>query len=227
MELTPALLLVTYRRGIFPMAETADTDAVIWVEPRQRGIIPLRGTAARKLTGEGGFRASRSLVRSLRRGDWRFSCDTAFADVLAGCADRPATWINTPIRRVFALLHSRGHAHSIEVRDGRGQLVGGLYGLALGGVFFAESMFSRRTDASKLALAELVARLEAGGFALLDTQYLTPHLASLGGVEISRAGFRLALSAAIATEANHAAAFSHRNPAAASGGYWQPSTQTS
>lgn len=226
MELTPALLLATYQRGIFPMAESADDDAVFWVEPRRRGIIALRGPAVPAFAG-GGFRASRSLRRSLRRGGWRFSCDQAFSAVVAGCAERPQTWINAPIRRVFEELHALGHAHSIEVWDQSGALAGGLYGLALGGAFFAESKFSRRSDASKLALAELVARLEGAGFALLDTQYLTPHLASLGGIEISRGAYRMALAAAIDLDARHDLAFSPRNPDTPSGAYWQPSTQTS
>lgn len=227
MELTPQLLLATYQRGIFPMAESAETDAVLWVEPRRRGIIPLRSATAHPLTRAGGFHAARSLRRSLHRGGWHFSCDRAFGDVIAGCADRPQTWINAPIRGAFEQLHAQGHAHSIEVWDRTGALAGGLYGLAMGGAFFAESMFSRRTDASKLALAELVARLEVAGFALLDTQYLTPHLASLGGIEISRAAYRRALAAAIGLPARHDIAFSPRNPKAPSGGYWQPSTQTS
>ncbi|MCC5986872.1 MAG: leucyl/phenylalanyl-tRNA--protein transferase [Pararhodobacter sp.] len=218
MELTPRLLLTTYQRGIFPMAESADDDAVFWVEPRRRGIIPLRNPAAPPFAG-GGFHASRSLQRSLRRGSWHFSCDQAFSAVVAGCAERPQTWINAPIRRVFEDLHALGHAHSIEVWDKGGALVGGLYGLALGGAFFAESKFSQRADASKLALAELVARLESAGFALLDTQYLTPHLARLGGIEISRGAFRMALAAAIDLDARHELAFSPRNPDAASGGY--------
>jgi len=173
------------------------------------------------------FHAARSLVRSLRRGGWRFSCDTAFTDVLRGCADRPETWINAEIARVFEELHALGLAHSIEVWDRDDALAGGVYGLALRGAFFAESMFSRRTDASKLALAELVARLRMGGFVLLDTQYPTAHLASLGGIEIARPAYRQRLAAALEVEADHARAFARENPEARSGGYWQPITQTS
>ena len=226
MELSPALIMAAYARGIFPMAESAQSTDILWLEPRRRGIIPLRSARADVPTG-GGFHASRSLKRSLRRGGWRFSCDQAFAEVVAGCADRDETWINAPIRRVFTALHAQGHTHSIEVWDSDGALAGGLYGLAMGGAFFAESMFSRRRDASKLALAELVARLEGAGFGLLDTQYLTPHLARLGGIEISRLTYRIALAAALDLSARHELAFSPRNPHAASGGYWQPSTQTS
>ena len=227
MELTPSLIMAAYARGIFPMAESAESPDILWLEPRRRGIIPLRNTNAPDFGGTFGFHASRSLRRSLRRGGWRFSCDQAFAEVVAGCADRHETWINAPIRRVFATLHRQGDAHSIEVWDNGGALVGGLYGLALGGAFFAESMFSRRRDASKLALAELVARLEGAGFALLDTQYLTPHLARMGGVEISRQTYHTTLAAALSLSARHELAFSPRNPDAPSGGYWQPSTQTS
>ncbi len=216
MTLTPDLIVRAYAAGIFPMAETANDPELHWMEPSQRGVIPLNG-----------FHASRSLRRSLRRGEWHFSCDTAFAEVLAACADRPETWINQPIADVFVELHHLGQAHSIELRDGDGVLVGGLYGLALKGAFLAESMFSRRTDASKLVLAELVARLKAGGFVLLDTQYPTPHLASLGGVTISRNAYRQQLARALAVTADHTRAFAASNPDAANGAYWQPITQTS
>lgn len=217
MRLNPALILRAYAAGIFPMAESATGDRLHWFEPQRRGIIPLEG-----------FHVSRSLLRSYRKGRWRFACDSAFGAVLAGCADRPETWINPAIAQVFAELHRQGFAHSVEIfeRDS-GLLAGGVYGLALGGAFFAESMFSRRTDASKLALAELVARLRAGGFVLLDTQYLTPHLARLGGIEIARAEYRRRLAAALETPADHARAFAPANPAAADGAYWQPITQTS
>ena len=174
-ELTPELIIRAYARGIFPMAEAAHSRRLRWFEPEWRGILPPTR-----------FHAARSLRRSLRRGGWRFSCDTAFAQVLAACADRAETWINPDIAQVFNVLHSLGLAHSIEVWGHDGTLAGGLYGLALRGGFFAESMFSRQTDASKLALGELVARLRLGGFKLLDTQYLTPHLETLGGIEISR-----------------------------------------
>ena len=216
MQLTPELMLRAYAQGIFPMAESAASPALFWFEPAWRGVLPLDR-----------FHASRSLVRSFRRGGWRFSCDQAFAGVLAGCADRDETWINAEIAQVFAELHAQGHAHSVEVWDEGGALAGGVYGLALGAAFFAESKFSRRTDASKLALAELVARLRRGGFRLLDTQYLTPHLARLGGIEVPRAVYRKQLERALAVGADHAAAFAPDNPESAAGAYWQPITQTS
>ena len=200
MRLSPDLIVAAYAQGVFPMAESADSAEIHWFEPRRRGLLPLDG-----------FHVSRSLGRSLRRGAWRFTCDQAFAAVIAGCADRPQTWINPEIASVFVALHARGQAHSVEVWSD-GALVGGVYGLALNGAFFAESMFSRRTDASKLALAELVARLRAGGFALLDTQYLTPHLASLGGIEVPQPRYRRMLAAALATRADHARAFGTPGP---------------
>jgi len=216
VRLTPDLIRRAYARGIFPMAESAEAEDLFWFEPVRRGVLPLER-----------FHASRSLVRSFRRGGWRLSCDRAFAQVLAGCADRPETWINAEIAHVFTDLHAQGHAHSVEVRDAAGDLVGGIYGLAIGGAFFAESKFSRCTDASKLALAELVARLTRGGFRLLDTQYLTDHLARLGAVEMPRSAYRRHLVAALGTDADHAAAFAPANPDSPSGAYWQPITQTS
>lgn len=210
MRLDPDLILRAYASGIFPMAQSASSDEILWFEPHWRGVMPLDG-----------FHAARSLRRSLRGGDWRFSCDAAFAGVLDACADREETWINPEIARIFNALHRDGFAHSIEVWAGD-ELAGGLYGLAMGGAFFAESMFSRRTDASKLALAELVARLRGAGFSLLDTQYLTPHLASLGGVEISRRDYRQRLGAALEAGADHALAFAPQNVEAANGAFWQP-----
>ncbi len=216
MQLSAELMLRAYAQGIFPMARSADSSGLYWFEPAWRGVLPLER-----------FHASRSLIRSFRRGGWRFSCDQAFDAVLAGCADREETWINAEIAAVFTELHAQGHAHSIEVRDAGGALVGGVYGLALGGAFFAESKFSRRTDASKLALAELVARLSRGGFRLFDTQYLTAHLARLGAIEIPRAVYRSQLDAALTIAADHRRAFAPVNPEAPSGAYWQPITQTS
>ncbi|MGY6534732.1 MAG: leucyl/phenylalanyl-tRNA--protein transferase [Pararhodobacter sp.] len=222
------MMLAAYAQGIFPMAEGADDPQLYWMEPRRRGIIPLR--AAPLMTG-GGFHTGRSLRRSLRRKlgreGWRVSCDRAFDQVIAGCADRSETWINTPIRQAFGALHRLGHAHSIEVWDGDGQLAGGLYGLALGGAFFAESMFSQRSEASKIALTELVARLEHCRFLLLDTQYLTDHLASLGGIEISRVQYLQLLSAALPSPVRHDLAFAPENPSGIGGAYWQDNTQTS
>jgi leucyl/phenylalanyl-tRNA---protein transferase len=184
-EITPALLLRAYASGVFPMAENAEAPETFWVDPRRRGILPLDG-----------LHVSRSLRRTLARGDFEIRVDTAFADVLDACADRPETWINAEIRRLYRALNRMGHAHSVEVWI-EGALVGGLYGVALGAAFFGESMFSRRPDASKIALVALVARLRAGGFRLLDTQFVTDHLARLGAVEISRQAYHERLRAAI------------------------------
>lgn len=189
LALTPEILLQAYRQGVFPMAESAGEDTLYWFDPLQRGILPLDG-----------FRLSRSLRRRILAAPFRLSLNEDFAGVLAGCADRPSTWINAEIAAQFNLLHAQGHAHSIEVWDGA-ELVGGVYGLALGGVFCGESMFSRRRDASKIALATLVTHLRGCGFTLFDTQYLTDHLASLGGIEIPRAQYRALLAQALRADA--------------------------
>ncbi len=177
-DLDPDLVLRAYAMGVFPMSEHRDDPSVFWVEPRQRAILPLDG-----------FHLSRSLRKTLTADRFRLTADTAFEAVIALCAesapDRPDTWINPAIERVFIALHRRGFAHSIECWDGD-RLVGGLYGLALGRAFFGESMVSRARDASKVAIAALVARLRVGGFTLLDCQFMTDHLASLGAVEIPR-----------------------------------------
>ena len=178
LSLTPDLLLHAYASGIFPMAESRDDPEIFWVDPHHRGLIPLDG-----------FHISRSLARTIRRGDFSVSVNRSFEDVVAACADRPETWINPTIFDLYAELHAQGDAHSLEVWHGA-ELAGGVYGVALGGAFFGESMFSRRTDASKLALAYLVDRLRQGGFGLFDVQFLTPHLASLGAVEIPRAEYQ-------------------------------------
>lgn len=183
--LTPQLLLRAYAAGVFPMAESRDDPEIFWVDPRFRGVIPLDG-----------FHVSRSLARRVRRGGLRATWNTAFEAVLRGCAARDETWINAEIATLYTALHRMGHAHSVEIWQGDA-LAGGVYGVALGGAFFGESMFSARPDGSKLALAALVGVLRAGGFALLDTQFLTPHLASLGGVEIPRATYRARLRAAL------------------------------
>ena len=188
--LTPNLILNAYAQGIFPMAESREDDELFWLDPDVRGVIPLDG-----------FHISRSLRKTILREPYQIKIDTDFAGVIKGCADREETWINAPIFSVYMDLFHAGHAHSIEVWD-RQQLVGGVYGVTLKGAFFGESMFSRRPDASKIALAYLVSRLKAGGFKLLDTQFLTPHLASLGGVEIPRASYRRALQDALSVEAN-------------------------
>jgi leucyl/phenylalanyl-tRNA---protein transferase len=174
------------------MSESRDDPDIFWVDPRQRGIFPLDG-----------FRISRSLARSMRRGHFRITVDTDFAGVMDGCADRPETWINPTIRALYLALHHQGHAHSVEVWQD-GNLVGGVYGICIGGAFFGESMFSRATDASKVALAYLVDLLREGGFSLFDTQFLTPHLASLGGVEIPRAQYHRLLAAAVVQSASFA-----------------------
>jgi leucyl/phenylalanyl-tRNA--protein transferase len=188
-ELTPDILLRTYAAGIFPMAESADDPTLFWVDPDRRGVLPLDG-----------FHVSRKLQRTLRSDTFDVRVDTAFADVIRECgairAGRLTTWINSEIVRLYIGLHRMGHAHSIETwHDGR--LVGGLYGVALGGAFFGESMFSRMEDASKVALCHLVARLRRGGFRLLDTQFVTKHLTQFGAHEVERAEFRTMLAHAL------------------------------
>ena len=184
-RLDPRLLLQGYATGIFPMADSRDADELFWVEPRERAIIPLDG-----------FHLSRSLRRTIRLGRFAVTHDRDFAGVITGCAEREETWINAEIERAMLALHGSGHAHSIEVWDGT-ELVGGVYGAKLGRAFFGESMFSRRRDASKVALAWLVARLKAGNFSLLDCQFMTSHLASLGAVSVSREAYVALLSAAL------------------------------
>ncbi|RVV99983.1 leucyl/phenylalanyl-tRNA--protein transferase [Mesobaculum littorinae] len=185
MTLTPELLLHAYASGVFPMAESRDDPEIFWVDPRQRGIMPLDG-----------FHMSRSLARTIRRARYRITTDTDFTGVVEGCAARDETWISHDIQDLYEALHQQDHAHSLEVWDGT-RLVGGVYGVAIGGAFFGESMFSRVRDASKIALAYLVDRLRGAGFSLFDTQFITPHLASLGGQEIPRAAYRATLSEAL------------------------------
>lgn len=179
--ITPQILLKAYAAGVFPMAESADDPALYWVEPEERGIIPLDGLIV-----------SRSLRKSVRQQRFEIRIDTAFLEVMRLCAertsDRKETWINARILRLYGELHSMGHCHSVESwQDGK--LVGGLYGLRIGGAFFGESMFSRATDASKVALVHLVARLNAGGFTLLDAQFMNPHLETLGATPIKKADY--------------------------------------
>jgi leucyl/phenylalanyl-tRNA--protein transferase len=183
--LTPENLLRAYAAGIFPMAEGRDDPGLHWVDPRRRGILPLDG-----------FHVSRSLSRRLRHWPHEVRINSDFLGVVQACADRPETWINAPILHLYRALHQAGFAQSLEVWEGN-ELVGGVYGVTLGSAFFGESMFSRRTDASKVALVWLLDRLRAGGFTLFDTQFLTPHLASLGGVEITRAEYHRRLGEAI------------------------------
>jgi leucyl/phenylalanyl-tRNA--protein transferase len=185
LRLTPRMLLEAYRQGTFPMAESREGKVLYWFDPVQRGIIPLDG-----------FHLSRSLARHIRDMSWQVTLNRDFEGVIAGCADRDSTWINAEINDLFTALHRMGHAHSLEVWDD-GALVGGIYGLTIGAAFCGESMFSRRTNASKVALAYLVAHLRGCGFSLFDTQYLNDHLARLGGVEIPRMDYRKRLSEAL------------------------------
>jgi len=182
---TSAVLLRAYAMGVFPMAEARDDPEIQWVEPRLRGLLPLDK-----------FHISRSLRHRILTWNCTIRTDTDFAGVLEGCADRPETWISARIRGLYLDLHAQGHAHSFEVWEGC-ELVGGTYGVVLGTAFFGESMFSRRTDASKVALAYLTHRLRAGGFTLFDTQFLTPHLASLGGIEVPNAAYQRLLTSAL------------------------------
>jgi len=184
-RLDPRVLLQGYATGIFPMADSRDADDLFWVEPRNRAIIPLNR-----------FHLSRSLNRTVRSGRFAVTRDRDFAGVIAACADREETWINAELEQAMLALHGSGHAHSIEVWS-ENDLVGGLYGVKLGRAFFGESMFSRTTDASKVALAWLVARLRAGNFTLLDCQFMTDHLASLGAVSVPREAYVALLSAAL------------------------------
>ena len=192
-EIDPELVLRAYAMGVFPMADHRAASSVYWVEPKLRGVLPLDG-----------FHLSKSLRKTIVADRFRVTADAAFEDVLALCAeaseDRPDTWINGPIAQVFTRLHRRGFAHSIECWDGD-RLAGGLYGLALGRAFFGESMVTRVRDASKVALAWLVARLKVGGFTLLDCQFQTDHLASMGAVEIPRDAYLSLLSSALGDSA--------------------------
>ncbi len=185
----PLALLNLYANGVFPMAEARDSDDVFIVNPEMRGVIPLDG-----------LRISKSLAKTVRAGVFEIRVNTAFSDVVSACAQsapgREDTWINPGIEYLYAELHKMGHAHSVECWQD-GLLVGGLYGVHLGAAFFGESMFSRRTDVSKVALVHLVARMNAGGFVLLDTQFITPHLQSLGAVEISRDTYQERLARAL------------------------------
>jgi leucyl/phenylalanyl-tRNA--protein transferase len=189
VEITPEILLRAYAVGIFPMAEDADDPALFWVEPRERGVLPLEA-----------FHVGRRLVRTVRSDRFEMRVDHDFDAVIDGCAarsrERDKTWINSRIRRLYRELFDIGHCHTVEsYRDGR--LVGALYGVRLGGAFFGESMFHRERDASKVALVHLAARLRAGGFRLLDTQFLTEHLLQFGAVEVPRRVYKRLLQEAI------------------------------
>lgn len=218
-EISPDILLRAYGIGIFPMADGRDDPEIHWIDPRRRGIMPLDG-----------FHLSRSLARRIRQGVFQVTADRDFTGVVEACAQRKETWISHRIQTLYEALHRLGHAHSIEVWD-RDALIGGLYGVTLGAAFFGESMFSRRTDASKIALAYTVHRLNAGGFRLFDTQFLTPHLASLGGVEIPRAEYHERLAKALTHKADFAPNGYPPSPSvvasAEASGRLQDNTQTS
>ncbi|MEO6225759.1 MAG: leucyl/phenylalanyl-tRNA--protein transferase, partial [Sphingomicrobium sp.] len=185
-DLDPRVLLEAYAAGIFPMAESRDSDELFWVEPKHRAILPLNG-----------FHLSRTLRRTLVGDRFRITFDADFHGVIAACAEREETWINATLERAMLALHRSGHAHSVEVwtdSTAGARLAGGLYGVKLGRAFFGESMFSREADASKIALAWLVARLRVGNFTLLDCQFMTDHLASLGAVSVPRRTYVALLS---------------------------------
>ncbi len=197
-HISPELMLRAYRTGLFPMAETRHGERLYWLDPEQRGLLPLAG-----------FHLPRRLLRSVLSGHFCVTVDRDFAAVIAGCAEaapgREETWINAEIESLFTELYRLGYAHSIECRR-EGALVGGLYGVAIGAAFFGESMFSRARDAAKVALAELVARLRLGGFRLLDTQFVTRHLAQFGAIEVSREAYKVLLASAVEAEARWLAA---------------------
>lgn len=192
IELTPDLVIRAYRAGIFPMAEDEASPDVFWVSPEQRGILPLDS-----------FHVSRSLRKAMKSSSFSIRVDTDFMGVIQGCAmfgtDRETTWINPSIKKIYGQLFVSGLCHTVEVWDGE-ELVGGLYGLSLGGAFFGESMFHTKTNASKMALVHLVERLRAGGYRLLDTQFVTEHLATFGGIEIPREDYELRLAEALQHE---------------------------
>lgn len=195
VEITPDILLKAYAAGIFPMAEDADDPSLFWVEPQERGVIPLDAV-----------HVSKRLARTVRSDAFTVRIDHDFDAVIAGCAapgfDRARTWINGRIRRLYGELFDLGRCHTVEAYDADGRLAGGLYGVRLGAAFFGESMFHRARDASKVALVHLAARLKAGGFRLLDTQFVTPHLARFGAVEVPRRVYKQLLRDAIAAEAD-------------------------
>ena len=191
-SITPELLLRAYSIGMFPMSESADDPELFWVEPDIRGIIPLDG-----------FHVSKSLQKAIRKAPFDIRFDTAFDQVVEKCAeaaeDRPSTWINQQIKDLYGALHRLGHAHSVEAWEGD-ELVGGLYGVTLGSAYFGESMFSRRTNASKICLVHLVERLKSQGFTLLDTQFTTEHLKTFAAVDIPKEAYGLLLDKAMESE---------------------------
>ena len=191
-ELNVDLLLRAYSIGLFPMSDDAHDPEIYWVEPEARGIIPLDE-----------FHISRSLAKKIRQKPFRITVNKAFSDVMTLCAapaeNRPSTWINATIYRLYNELHALGHAHSVEAWEGK-ELVGGLYGVSLGSAFFGESMFSRRRDASKICLVYLVERLKERGFQLLDTQFTTEHLKTFGAIDIAREEYAILLDKAMESE---------------------------
>lgn len=191
-RITPELLLRAYSIGLFPMSDAADDPEIFWVEPELRGILPLDQ-----------FHVSKSLAKAIRQKPFDIRFDTAFDSVIAKCAEevenRPSTWINETIRDLYGALHRLGHAHSVEAWEGD-ELVGGLYGVSLGSAFFGESMFSRRTNASKICLVHLVERLKARGFTLLDTQFTTEHLKTFGAIDIPKEGYLKLLDKAMQSD---------------------------
>jgi leucyl/phenylalanyl-tRNA--protein transferase len=197
VDITPEVLLKAYACGIFPMAESADDPALYWIEPERRGVLPFDS-----------FHVPARLKRTVRQDRYRVVCDVDFDAVIDACAEpatgRARTWINTRIRTLYRGLYTRGHCHTVEVYDGP-DLVGGLYGVSLGGAFFGESMFHRVRDASKIALVHLVARLRAGGFVLLDTQFVTDHLKTFGARELTRRQYHRQLEAALLANGRFAA----------------------
>jgi len=198
VPITTELVLRAYRHGLFPMAETRESERLYWLDPEARGVLPLEK-----------FHLPRRLARTVLSGPYSVTADTDFSGVIAACAmparGREETWINPQIEKLFTALYREGHAHSVETwLDGA--LVGGLYGVALGGAFFGESMFSRARDASKVALVHLVARLRLGGFVLLDAQFVTSHLTQFGAVEYARGAYHQKLEAAVNRQARFVAA---------------------
>ncbi len=208
--LTAQQLVWAYANGVFPMAPSAQSAKIEWFDPDPRGVVPLEAV-----------HVPRSLKRTLRRDIFEIRVDTAFAETMAGCAERSSTWINADIKRAYFELHEMGFAHSVESWCD-GELAGGLYGVHLKGAFFGESMFARRTDASKVAFVHLVARLRAGGFALLDTQMVTDHMQRFGAVEIPRRDYRRRLASALGCDATF-----YRTPEPAVLAALQSLTQTS
>ena len=218
-DITPELLIRAYRVGLFPMAESRQGDRLYWLDPEQRGVIPLNG-----------FHLPRRLLRTILSGGFQVTANRDFAAVIAACAEpaegREETWINAGIRETYQRLHQLGVAHSVEAWDGA-RLVGGLYGLKIGGAFFGESMFSRATDASKVALVHLVGRLKRAGFALLDAQFVNPHLAQFGTRPVPHDDYMRQLDLAVAIKPDLAEFLAEMSGEEAVAYARQPTTQAS